>query len=289
MPHSSSQNSSRDGSSSPDQAPGRLASRRAETGLPAETGSAEDSPAEDSSVETSFAESGLVEATLARAVSGSVLIVQVSENRDREVRGPEDGGPEAGGREAEPSEFSGPDKSPDHRPVVARIWGIDAPEPGQPFGEAAARAARQFCEGRRLRVAVRTGGALSQHLTRQYLGEDRTQETAASKDDSIGDTSSEDSSSVDFSSGDSSAVSPKPGVPVPDIYVTGSIVAVGSSTNGSSSKKDVGRALVRRGLAWQDQRGPSSAQLRSLEMKARRQETGLWEQASPTPPWAWRD
>ncbi|WP_251930391.1 thermonuclease family protein [Salinibacter ruber] len=51
----------------------------------------------------------------------------------------------------------------------------------------------------------------------------------------------------------------------------------------------MGRALIRRGLAWQDQRGPSSARLRSLEQQARREEVGLWQQEAPTPPWAWRE
>jgi micrococcal nuclease len=51
----------------------------------------------------------------------------------------------------------------------------------------------------------------------------------------------------------------------------------------------VGRALIRLGLAWQDQRGPSSAQLRSLEQQARREEVGLWQQEAPTPPWAWQE
>ncbi|WP_251954091.1 thermonuclease family protein [Salinibacter ruber] len=63
----------------------------------------------------------------------------------------------------------------------------------------------------------------------------------------------------------------------------GSVVAEGKET---SERQDVGRALIRRGLAWQDQRGPSSAQLRSLEQEARREEVGLWQQEAPTPPWA---
>ncbi len=58
---------------------------------------------------------------------------------------------------------------------------------------------------------------------------------------------------------------------------------------GSGGNQDVGRALIRRGLAWQDQRRPSSARLRSLEQQARREEVGLWQQEAPTPPWAWRE
>ncbi len=72
----------------------------------------------------------------------------------------------------------------------------------------------------------------------------------------------------------------------PEGRITGSVVAEGEET---SERQDVGRALIRLGLAWQDQRGPSSAQLRSLEQKARREEAGLWQQEAPTPPWAWRE
>ncbi|MCS3645410.1 thermonuclease family protein [Salinibacter ruber] len=72
----------------------------------------------------------------------------------------------------------------------------------------------------------------------------------------------------------------------PEGRIAGSVVAEGKETSG---EQDVGRALIRRGLAWQDQRGPSSAQLRSLEQEARREEVGLWQQEAPTPPWAWRE
>ncbi len=72
----------------------------------------------------------------------------------------------------------------------------------------------------------------------------------------------------------------------PEGRITGSVVAEGEET---SERQDVGRALIRLGLAWQDQRGPSSAQLRSLEQEARREEVGIWQQEAPTPPWAWRE
>ncbi len=72
----------------------------------------------------------------------------------------------------------------------------------------------------------------------------------------------------------------------PEGRITGSVVAEGKET---SERQDVGRALIRLGLAWQDQRGPSSARLRSLEQEARREEVGLWQQEAPTPPWAWRE
>jgi len=72
----------------------------------------------------------------------------------------------------------------------------------------------------------------------------------------------------------------------PEGRITGSVVAEGK---GKSGGQDVGRALIRLGLAWQDQRKPSSAQLRSLEQEARRAEVGLWQRADPIPPWAWRE
>ncbi|MCS3698593.1 endonuclease YncB(thermonuclease family) [Salinibacter ruber] len=72
----------------------------------------------------------------------------------------------------------------------------------------------------------------------------------------------------------------------PEGRITGSVVAEEKET---SRREDVGRALIRLGLAWQDQRGPSSAQLRSLEQQARREEVGLWQQEAPTPPWAWQE
>ncbi|MCS3613489.1 thermonuclease family protein [Salinibacter ruber] len=87
----------------------------------------------------------------------------------------------------------------------------------------------------------------------------------------------------------------------PEGRITGSVVAEetgspgedttekGNAGKGSGGNQDVGRALIRLGLAWQDQRGPSSARLRSLEQEARREEVGLWQQEAPTPPWAWRE
>ena len=72
----------------------------------------------------------------------------------------------------------------------------------------------------------------------------------------------------------------------PEGRIAGSVVAEGKETSG---REDVGRALIRLGLAWQDQRRPSSARLRSLEQEARREEVGLWQQEAPTPPWAWRE
>ncbi|MCS4147655.1 thermonuclease family protein [Salinibacter ruber] len=135
------------------------------------------------------------------------------------------------------------------------LWGIQAPRPGQPFGAAATEAAGRICGGKRLHVAARRAGPEGR-ITGSVVAE----ETGSPGEDTTGkDTTGKDT--------------------------TGK----GNAGKGSSGNQDVGRALIRLGLAWQDQRGPSSAQLRSLEQEARREEVGLWQQEAPTPPWAWRE
>ncbi len=135
-------------------------------------------------------------------------------------------------------------------PAVVYLWGIQAPRPGQPFGTAATEAAGRICEGKRLHVAARRAGPEG-----RIAGSVVAEETGSLGEDTTGkDTTGK-----------------------------------GNAGKGSSGNQDVGRALIRLGLAWQDQRGPSSAQLRSLEQEARREEVGLWQQEAPTPPWAWRE
>ncbi|WP_259080768.1 thermonuclease family protein [Salinibacter ruber] len=135
-------------------------------------------------------------------------------------------------------------------PAVVYLWGIQAPRPGQPFGAAATEAAGRICGGKRLHVAARRAGPEGR-ITGSVVAE----ETGSPGEDTTGkDTTGK-----------------------------------GNAGKGSSGNQDVGRALIRLGLAWQDQRGPSSAQLRSLEQEARREEVGLWQQEAPTPPWAWRE
>ncbi|MCS3616950.1 thermonuclease family protein [Salinibacter ruber] len=130
------------------------------------------------------------------------------------------------------------------------LWGIQAPRPGQPFGTAATEAAGRICEGKRLHVAARRAGPEG-----RIAGSVVAEETGSPGEDTTGkDTTGK-----------------------------------GNAGKCSSGNQDVGRALIRLGLAWQDQRGPSSAQLRSLEQEARREEVGLWQQEAPTPPWAWRE
>ncbi len=47
--------------------------------------------------------------------------------------------------------------------------------------------------------------------------------------------------------------------------------------------------LVRAGLAWWYRRyAPDDAALERLEQKARAAKRGLWADAEPVPPWAWR-
>nr|WP_272505300.1 thermonuclease family protein [Salinibacter ruber] len=135
-------------------------------------------------------------------------------------------------------------------PAVVYLWGIQAPRPGQPFGAEATEAAGRICGGKRLHVAARRAGPEGR-ITGSVVAE----ETGSPGEDTTGkDTTGK-----------------------------------GNAGKGSSGNQDVGRALIRLGLAWQDQRGPSSARLRSLEQEARREEVGLWQQEAPTPPWAWRE
>nr|WP_272592151.1 thermonuclease family protein [Salinibacter ruber] len=135
-------------------------------------------------------------------------------------------------------------------PAVVYLWGVQAPRPGQPFGAAATEAAGRICKGKRLRVAARRAGPEGR-ITGSVVAE----ETGSPGEDTTGKDTTEK----------------------------------GNAGKGSGGNQDVGRALIRLGLAWQDQRRPSSAQLRSLEQKARREEVGLWQQEAPTPPWAWRE
>ncbi len=149
------------------------------------------------------------------------------------------------------SEVSAPERSGaavGRVPAVVYLWGIQAPRPGQPFGTEATEAAGRICKGKRLHVAARCAGPEGR-ITGSVVAE----ETGSPGEDTTGkDTTGK-----------------------------------GNAGKGSGGNQDVGRALIRLGLAWQDQRGPSSAQLRSLEQEARREEVGLWQQEAPTPPWAW--
>jgi micrococcal nuclease len=49
----------------------------------------------------------------------------------------------------------------------------------------------------------------------------------------------------------------------------------------------VNEELVKRGDAWASSRN-AGAELRTLQREAQRERRGLWRNAAPTPPWAWR-
>jgi len=52
---------------------------------------------------------------------------------------------------------------------------------------------------------------------------------------------------------------------------------------------NLGRSLVKSGYAWHDRKhAPGADRLLELESEARAREKGLWAQAEPTPPWAYR-
>jgi endonuclease YncB( thermonuclease family) len=53
---------------------------------------------------------------------------------------------------------------------------------------------------------------------------------------------------------------------------------------------DLGALLIERGLAWHyEQYAPNETEYARLERQARNAGRGLWSQANPVPPWAWRD
>jgi hypothetical protein len=53
---------------------------------------------------------------------------------------------------------------------------------------------------------------------------------------------------------------------------------------------DLGKKLIEDGLAWHyEQHAPNATEYARLERQARNAERGLWSQASPVPPWEWRD
>jgi endonuclease YncB( thermonuclease family) len=53
---------------------------------------------------------------------------------------------------------------------------------------------------------------------------------------------------------------------------------------------DLGAMLIENGLAWHyDEHSPNTTEYARLERQARNAGRGLWSQASPVPPWEWRD
>lgn len=52
--------------------------------------------------------------------------------------------------------------------------------------------------------------------------------------------------------------------------------------------RSVNAELVRRGLAWASTRGGERHAMSALQREAQGERIGLWQDAAPTPPWAWR-
>lgn len=109
--------------------------------------------------------------------------------------------------------------------VVVRLYGVDCPELGQPFGRRAREATSSLAFGKTVTV---------REVSRDQYGR-----------------------------------------------VVASVVLPGN--------QDLGEALLRQGLAWWFRRfAPRHTAYRLLEEAARERRLGLWQDASPTPPWAWR-
>jgi endonuclease YncB( thermonuclease family) len=61
-------------------------------------------------------------------------------------------------------------RRPDGQPVTVRLWGVDAPESGQPGGSASTRAARQLIGGARAQVEVVDIGSYGRAVARVEAG-----------------------------------------------------------------------------------------------------------------------
>jgi len=53
--------------------------------------------------------------------------------------------------------------------------------------------------------------------------------------------------------------------------------------------RNVGRELLKEGLAWWQRSASSDASLEVLEELARASRKGLWADSNPVPPWKWKD
>jgi micrococcal nuclease len=52
--------------------------------------------------------------------------------------------------------------------------------------------------------------------------------------------------------------------------------------------RNVGRELLKEGLAWWERSASSDASLEELEELARAEGKGLWSEPTPVPPWKWK-
>ena len=46
--------------------------------------------------------------------------------------------------------------------------------------------------------------------------------------------------------------------------------------------------MIKQGMAWHFKKYSTDPLYASLEIAARKNKTGLWQDANPTPPWEWR-
>jgi micrococcal nuclease len=107
--------------------------------------------------------------------------------------------------------------------LKVRLADIDAPETGQPFGEAATEALKAWVLKRRAQLEIVATDAYGRKLGRLSV-------------------------------------------------LAGAVTA----------------QLVRRGLGWAATRGGGRHAMSALQREAQGERIGLWQDAAPTPPWAWR-
>ncbi|MGM9474865.1 thermonuclease family protein [Pedobacter sp. GSP4] len=56
----------------------------------------------------------------------------------------------------------------------------------------------------------------------------------------------------------------------------------------NNKKQVVNQEMVKRGMAWHFKKYSTDPLYAGLELKARKNKIGLWQDAAPTPPWLWR-
>ncbi|WP_233509708.1 thermonuclease family protein [Pedobacter chinensis] len=56
----------------------------------------------------------------------------------------------------------------------------------------------------------------------------------------------------------------------------------------NSKKQVINQEMIRQGMAWHFKKYPTDTLYAQLEMMARKNKTGLWQDAHPVAPWEWR-
>ncbi len=56
----------------------------------------------------------------------------------------------------------------------------------------------------------------------------------------------------------------------------------------NNKKQVVNQELVKQGMAWHFKRYSTDELYNALELEARKNKVGLWQESNPTPPWNWR-